>query len=61
MSKIVNRRPKNSRKKWAKISAKFNNGEIRDLAQFTHIGDAHLYLQQLQNGNAQTIEEIYID
>jgi hypothetical protein len=58
---VTKRRKQNSRKKWIKISARFTNGETKDLAQFTFYGDAMYYLNLIRNGKAGTIEEIFID
>ena len=61
MAKLINRRPQNSRKKWIKISARFISGQTHDLAQFTALGDAFLYIARLQESPAQTLEPFFVD
>lgn len=59
--KITHRRKLNSRKRWIRISARYINGVTQDLAQFTHTGDATLYIKTLRDAPCNTVEEIFID
>lgn len=60
-TKVTHRRPRNSRKKWVTVSARFINGETEELARFRakYQGDANIYVARLRQGD--TVEEIFID
>lgn len=58
--RIINKRPRDCRKKWFRVFCTWVNGKTEEVARFTHAGDVELYCQQILNPCSGTVEKIVI-